>query len=158
MIKAGFPPVGGQTMRAECEGGALSADCGALLLRGSDRQIGLTERLAAAIRAKRHQASRAHPLRDLLAQRLSQSAAGSADAHDAKRLRRDPVYHRGVERSPLEPTHECASAPTFARLAHHRDRQDLSRLTQACGDSCSASDAEPPAAMVLARDHADDPT
>ena len=27
-----FPPVGGQTLRADCEGGALSSDFGALLL------------------------------------------------------------------------------------------------------------------------------
>jgi hypothetical protein len=51
----GFPPVMGQTLRADFEGGALSSDFGALLLRGVDRQIGLTERLAAAVRDKRHQ-------------------------------------------------------------------------------------------------------
>jgi len=44
-----FPPVGGQTLRADFEGGALSSDFGALLLRGIDRQIGLTKRLTAAI-------------------------------------------------------------------------------------------------------------
>src|SRR5882762_10850982 len=48
-----FPPVIGQTIRADFEGGALSSDCGALLLRGVDRQIGLTARLAAAIHDKR---------------------------------------------------------------------------------------------------------
>ena len=41
-----FPPVAGQTLRADFEGGALSSDFGALLLRGIDRQIGLTERLS----------------------------------------------------------------------------------------------------------------
>lgn len=50
-----FPPIGGQTVRADFEGGALSSDFGALLLRGVDRQIGLTARLAAAIYDKRHQ-------------------------------------------------------------------------------------------------------
>ena len=51
-----FPPVAGQTLRADFDGGALSSDFGALLLRGVDRQIGLTDRLAAAIHDKRHQA------------------------------------------------------------------------------------------------------
>ena len=46
-----FPPVAGQTVRADFEGGALSSDFGALLLRGVDRQIGLTERLAAGSEA-----------------------------------------------------------------------------------------------------------
>ena len=65
-----FPPVAGQTLRADFEGGALSSDFGALLLRGIDRQIGLTERRAAAIHATRPQASIAHPLRDVFAQRV----------------------------------------------------------------------------------------
>jgi hypothetical protein len=99
----GFPPVGGQTIRADFEGGALSSDFGALLLRGIDRQIGLTERLAAAIRDKRHQSYSDHPLRDLLAQRIYQIAAGYADANDAKSLRRDPLCKLGVERAPLDP-------------------------------------------------------
>ncbi len=58
-----FPPLGGETVRADFEGRALSSDCGALLLRGVDRQIGLTARLAAAIHDKRHQSSLDHPLR-----------------------------------------------------------------------------------------------
>ena len=71
-----FPPVGGQTVRADLEGGALSSDFGALLLRGIDRQIGLTKRLTAAIHDQRHQSYIAHPLRDLLAQRIYQIASG----------------------------------------------------------------------------------
>lgn len=60
-----FPPVAGHTVRADFEGGALSSDFGPLLLRGVDRQIGLTERLAAALHDKRHESSIDHPLRDL---------------------------------------------------------------------------------------------
>jgi hypothetical protein len=49
-----FPPMSGYTVRADFDGGALSSDFGTLLLRGIDRQIGLTERLAAAVHDKRH--------------------------------------------------------------------------------------------------------
>ena len=153
-----FPPIAGQTIRADFEGGALSSDFGALLLRGIDRQIGLTERLAAAIHDKRHQSYIDHPLRDLLAQRIYQIAAGYADANDANSLRRDPMFKLGVERSPLDPTHDLASAPTFSRLEHQIDRQDLYRLTRAFVDHFIASYAEPPAAIVLDLDHSDDPT
>jgi hypothetical protein len=153
-----FPPVAGQTLRADFEGGALSSDFGALLLRGIDRQIGLTTRLAAAIHDKRHQSYIDHPLRDLLAQRIYQLASGYAEANDANHLRHDPVFKLGVERCPLDPTHDLASAPTFSRLEHHIDRQDLSRLTRALVDHFIASYAEPPAAIVLALDHSDDPT
>jgi hypothetical protein len=101
-----FPPVAGQTLRADFEGGALSSDFGALLLRGIDRQMGLPQRLAAAIHDKRHPSSIAHPLRDLLAQRIYQRASGYADANDANHLRHDPVCKLGGERSPLDPAHD----------------------------------------------------
>ena len=153
-----FPPVTGQTLRADFEGGALSSDFGALLLRGIDRQIGLTERLAAAIHDKRHQSYIDHPLRDLLAQRIYQLASGYADANDANHLRHDPVFKLGVERRPLEPEQDLASAPTFSRLEHQVDRKDLYRCTTALVDHFIASYAEPPAAIVLDLDHSDDPT
>ena len=90
-------------MRADFEGGALSSDFGALLLRGIDRQIGLTARLAAAVRDKRHPSYIAHPLRDLFAQRLYQIASGDADGNDANSLRYDPLGKLSVERAPLDP-------------------------------------------------------
>jgi hypothetical protein len=52
-----FPPVAGHTLRTDFEGGALSSDFGPLLLRGVDRQIGFTERLAAALHDKKYQYS-----------------------------------------------------------------------------------------------------
>src|SRR2546430_10967779 len=122
-----FPPVAGQTIRADFEGGALSSDFGALLLRGIDRQIGLTERFAAALHDKRHQSSIDHPLRDLLAQRIYQIASGYADGNDANSLRRDPLFKLTGERSPLHPEHDLASAPPFSRLEHSLDRKDTHR-------------------------------
>jgi len=153
-----FPPIAGSTVRADFEGGALSSDFGALLLRGIDRQIGLTARLAAAVQDKRHPCYIDHPLRDLLAQRISQIASGYADGNDANSLRHAPMFKLSVERSPLEPEQHLASAPTFSRLEHSVDRKDLYRLTQALVDHFIASSPEPPAAMVLDLEHSDDPT
>src|SRR5436853_4208444 len=153
-----FPPASGQTIRADFEGGALSSDFGALLLRGVDRQIGLTARLAAAIHDKRHPSYIDHPLRDLLAQRIYQIASGYADGNDANSLRHDPLFKLGLGRRPLDPEHDLASAPTFSRLEHQVDRKDLYRLTTALVDHYIASYPEPPAAIVLDLDHSDDPT
>src|SRR5438128_4740029 len=139
-----FPPIAGSTVRADFEGGALSSDFGALLLRGIDRQIGRTERLAAAVQDKRHPSSIDHPLRDLLAQRLSQIASGYADANAATSLRHDPLCKLSGERPPLEPAQDLARAPTFARLEHSGDRKDLSRLTHALVDHCIASSPSRP--------------
>ena len=87
-------------MRADFDGGALSSDFGALLLRGIDRQIGLTERLAAAVHDTRHPSYIDHPLRDLFAQRIYQIASGYADGNDANSLRYDPMFKLRVERAP----------------------------------------------------------
>src|SRR5215470_6081590 len=153
-----FPPLAGYTVRADFEGGALSSDFGALLLHGIDRQIGLTARLAAAVQDKRHLSYIDHTLRDLLAQRIYQIASGYADGNDANSLRHDPLFKLSMERPPLEPAQDLASAPTFSRLEHSVDRKDLYRLTHALVDHFIASYPEPPAAIVLDLDHSDDPT
>ena len=153
-----FPPLPGHTVRADFDGGALSSDFGALLLRGIDRQIGWTERLAAAVRDKRHPSYTEHSLRDLFAQRIYQIASGYADGNDANSLRHDPLFKLSVEREPLDPTQDFASAPTFSRLEHRMTRPDLYRLTQAFVDHFIASYPEPPAAIVLDLDHSEDPT
>src|SRR5256885_17144342 len=144
-----FHPVAGHTVRADFEGGALSSDFGVLLLRGIDRQIGLTARLAAAIHDTRHPSYIDHPLRDLLAQRIYQIASGYVDGNDANSLRRDPLFKLGVERSPLDDEQDLASAPTFSRLEHQIDRKDLYRLTRASVDNFMASYSEPPPAHAL---------
>jgi len=153
-----FPPLPGYTVRADFDGGALSSDFGALLLRGIDRQIGFTERLAAAMRDRRHPSYTDHALRDLFAQRIYQIASGYADGNDANSLRHDPMFKLSVERLPLDPTQDLASAPTFSRLEHSVTRTDLYRLTQAFVDHFIASYPEPPAAIVLDLDHSEDPT
>jgi hypothetical protein len=58
------PPLAGDTIRADCEGSALSSAVGALWLRGLDRQLGLTARRAAAVQAPRHPSSIAHKRQD----------------------------------------------------------------------------------------------
>jgi Transposase DDE domain group 1 len=136
----------------------LSSDFGALLRRGIDRQIGLTERLAAAVHEKRQPSSTAHPLRDLFAQRLYQIASGYADGKDANSLRYDPMFKLSVERLPLDAAQNLASAPTFSRLEHSVTRTDLYRLTHAFVDHFMASYPAPPAAIVLDLDHSADPT
>jgi hypothetical protein len=114
-------------MRADGEGGAVSSDCGALLLRGVDRQMGLPARRAAALHAQRHRSSIAHPLRDLLAQRLAHIASGDADGNDAQ-SRRAPLCPRGpssitVWRGPRSrPTLVSSLSPMLLilRLGHRR--------------------------------------
>jgi hypothetical protein len=64
------------TVRADFNGGGLSSDLGPVLLRGVDRQIGLAERLTAALTDRRHASDISHSYRTLLTQRIYQIACG----------------------------------------------------------------------------------
>ena len=61
-----FASIPGHTIRADFAGGGLSSDLGPLLLHGVDRQIGLTERINAAVVDTRHASYITHSQRDLL--------------------------------------------------------------------------------------------
>jgi hypothetical protein len=63
-----------------------------------------------------------------------------------------------LERVPLDPAQDLASAPTFSRLEHSMPRSDVYRLTQAFVDHFIASYPAPPAALVLDIDHSAAPT
>jgi len=55
------------TVRGDFDGGAWSSDFGPLILRGVDRQIGLTERQAAAFDDQRHPSYITYPARNVIA-------------------------------------------------------------------------------------------
>ena len=152
-----FPPVEGLTVRGSFDGGALSSDFGPLLLRGIDRQIGLTGRLANAFQDRRHPSYITHAIRELFAQRIYQVACAYEDGNDANALRSDPVFKLGLDRKPLDGDADLASAPTFSRLENAATPQDLFRLAQAFVDQFIASYAKPPAVIVLDMDHSEDP-
>jgi len=65
-----FPTISGISVRSAFDGGAMSSDFGALLLAGVDRQMGLTDRLAASFNDRRHPSYVDHALADLLKQRI----------------------------------------------------------------------------------------
>jgi hypothetical protein len=148
--------VAGLTVRGDFEGGALSSDFGPLLLRGVDRQIGLTERLAAAFQDHRHPSYLTHPLRDLFAQRIYQLACAYEDGNDANTLRTDPLFKLGLEHLPLDAAADLASAPTLSRLENAATRKDIYRLAVAFVEQFIASYAHPPAVIVLDLDHSED--
>lgn len=152
-----FPPVDGLTVRGHFDGGALSSDFGPLLLRGIDRQIGLTARLANAFEDRRHPSYITHSIRAMFAQRTYQVACAYEDGNDANHLRFDPIFKLGLERKPLGEDTDLASAPTFSRLENAATPRDLFRMAQAFVDQFIVSYAQPPAVIVLDLDHSEDP-
>jgi hypothetical protein len=111
-----------------------SSDGGALLLKAVDDRLGLTWRLASTIRDRRQPGKVAHPLRDLLRQRVYGLACGYADCNDAARLADDPIHKLLLERDPLQGA-PLGSQPTLSRFENAVGRADLYRLGAALADS-----------------------
>lgn len=153
-----FPAIAGFSVRAEFDGGAMSSDFGALLLRGADQQIGLISRLAGAIDDQRHPSYIDHSISDLLRQRIFQTACGYIDGNDANSLRRDPMFKLAVGRAPLSEGSDLASGPTFSRLENSLSSKDIYRLAKAFVEAFIASYAMAPSLVVLDMDHSEDPT
>jgi hypothetical protein len=153
-----FPASAGFTVRAQFDGGALSSDFGAILLRGTDLQTGLISRLAGAIHDKRHPSYISHSMTDLLRQRVFQSACGYADGNDANALRADPMFKLAAGRAPLDADTDLASGPTLSRLENSLTRRDIYRLAKSFVHAFIDSYAQAPALIVLDMDHSEDPT
>ncbi len=154
-----FASIPGCTIRADFQGGGLSSDLGPLLLKGIDRQIGLTERVCAAIDDTRHPGYITHTLHDLLKQRIYQIASGYEDGNDCNTLRDDPVFRLGVGHKPFDTdAAECAlaSGSTISRLEHAVNSKDIYRFSEALVDQFIAGYATAPDALVLDLDHSED--
>jgi Transposase DDE domain group 1 len=138
-----------------------SSDGGALLLKVVDDRLGLTWRLASAIRDRRQAGKVAHPLRDLLRQRVFGLACGYADCNDAARLADDPIYKLLLERDPLEGA-ALSSQPTLSRFENAVGRVDLYRLGTTLADAVLTYHRERLGAGVrlitIDLDATDDPT
>jgi hypothetical protein len=86
-----FSDLGARKVVADFSGGLLSSDGGALLLRQTDDNLGLTQTLAQCFYDARDQHFVDHAVRQLLAQRTYGLALGYEDLNDHERLRRDPL-------------------------------------------------------------------
>src|SRR5204863_265945 len=118
-----------------------SSDGGAVLLKAVDDRLGLTWRLASAIRDRRQAGKVAHPLRDLLRQRVFGLACGYADCNDAAQLVNDPIHKLLLDRDPLEGA-ALGSQPTLSRFENAVGRADLYRLGTALADAVLSSHRE----------------
>jgi hypothetical protein len=111
-----------------------SSDGGAVLLKMVDDRLGLTAHLAGALRDRRQPGKVAHPLRDLLRQRVFGIACGYADCNDAARLADDPVLKLLLERDPLDGA-ALGSQPTLSRFENAVSRPELYRLAAGLADT-----------------------
>jgi hypothetical protein len=127
-----FSDLGSRKVVVDFSGGTLSTDGGALLLRQTDRGLGLTRQLARCFVDTRDARWVDHSLEQLLAQRLYGLALGYEDLNDHQALRRDPLLAVACEKKDpqgddrLIPAFRgvaLASAPTLNRLELSNERR-----------------------------------
>ena len=87
---------------ARFDGGAITSDAGALLLREVDRRIDLLPRVAACFEDRRDPERVEHQVGELVSQRVYALALGYEDLNDHDELRSDPVLALLAGKSDLE--------------------------------------------------------
>ena len=86
-----FPMLGRRELVADFDGGDLTSDGGALLLRTTEHLTAIIRQFAACFTDHRKADLIEHPLADLVAQRVYALALGYEDLNDHDDLRRDPL-------------------------------------------------------------------
>ena len=132
-----FPGLFSKPVVATFDQAQGSSDGGAMLLKGADEQLHLTERLAACLKDRRQAGKVDHSLLDLLRQRVYGIACGYADCNDAARLADDPLQKLLLGRDPLEGD-RLGSQPSLSRFENAVSRQELLRLGEALADGVIA--------------------
>ena len=115
-----FASLGSRKVTAAFDGGAMTSNAGALLLRETDRAIGLSRQVAACFTDGRRHLRIEHSVETLVAQRIHGIALGYEDLSDHDELRHDPVL--GLLSGKLEARRrDCAALAgksTLNRLEH----------------------------------------
>jgi hypothetical protein len=88
----GFEASGRREIVARFDGGTISSDGGALLLRQTDKRLNLIPRLAECFLDGRNQALVEHSIAEMLAQRIYGLALGYEDLTDHEQLRSDSLF------------------------------------------------------------------
>jgi hypothetical protein len=152
-----FPGVKGKRVVADFDGGVVTSDAGLLLLRETERKVGIIRRMAECIPDNRDRRYVDHPIRDLMTQRVMQIACGYEDADDSDSLRSDPALKIACGRAPLSGT-DLGSQPTMSRFENAVSRTTLYRMGQAFVDNFLDSYRHEPKKIIVDIDDTDDAT
>jgi hypothetical protein len=98
----GFAACGKREIVARFDGGTISSDGGAFLLRQTDQRLNLLPRLAGCFLDGRNQEQVEHSILEMLSQRIYGLALGYEDINDHEQLRKDPVFGILAGRKELE--------------------------------------------------------
>jgi hypothetical protein len=99
---------------ARFDGGTISSDGGAFLLRQTDKRLNLLPRLAECFLDGRNQQLIEHSILEMLSQRVYGLALGYEDINDHEQLRKDPVF--GILAGGEEVNEPLAGKSTLNRM------------------------------------------
>jgi hypothetical protein len=150
-----FSSLGSRKIQADFNGGKLTSDAGATLLREVDKHIGLIDAVADCISDRRDPAKITHDLRTLLAQRIVAIAMGYEDLNDHDSLRDDPLLQVVTERG-VDQQQPLASASTLCRFENRMDRKTLAKMAEVFLEQFISSQSSVPEQIILDFDATDD--
>ena len=162
-----FGTVEGRTVEAAFDAGLVTSDAGALLLKATDRAIGLIGRFAGCFHDERRAELIEHEVATLVGQRVFAIALGDEDLNDHDELRHDPLM--AVLAGKLTPKREhcapVAGKSTLNRLElskleptrYHKVSHNPVAIKNLLIDVFLESRARPPRQIVLDLDATDDP-
>ena len=151
-----FASLKNKKIQADFNGGSLTSDAGALLLRELDRRIGLIDSVNRCIPDPRNQFFIAHQQKTMLAQRIFGISLGYEDLNDHQDLRQDPLFQIISERG-IKDDMPLASPPTLCRLENRVDRKTLAEIAKVFVERFIASYTQVPDEVIFDFDPTDDP-
>ena len=152
-----FESLFNKQVTADFDGGNITSDAGALLLRELDERYNLTEGAANCLDDPRHSSWVLHELITLVKQRIFSIALGYEDNNDAETLRKDPALKTTSGKLP-ETSDDLASPPTLCRFENHVSSKDLRRLADWLFALYVRVHPGPRDVIVIDIDATDDPT
>jgi hypothetical protein len=147
-----FPACKSRKVEVDFNGGDITSDAGALLLRQVDRKIGLTRDLNKVLHDPRRKGSCEHTQLAMLRQRIYGLILGYEDLNDHDTLRDDLALQTAIECDKA-----LASSPTLCRLENRADRETAKEISKLIVEKFIASFKEAPTRLVLDFDATDDP-
>jgi hypothetical protein len=176
-IQLEFQGLGRRNVYVDFEGGHVSSDGGAVLLRALDERLGLTQRFASCFTDHREKDLIEHSTLEMLRQRVYGIALAYEDLNDHDDLQRDPLLALLAGKRDIEGQHRkrasdqgkaLASSSTLNRLeltpadanAHSRYKKivyDAGAIEEVFIKAFLDAFAQPPAEIILDFDATDDP-
>jgi hypothetical protein len=151
-----FTPLGRRQLLARFDGGKITSDAGALLLREVAARSKLFQRMAAAVPDPRDPQLIEHQQQTMFAQRVLGIACGWEDLNDHHGLRLEPLMQVASERDADE-ERPLASPATLCRLENRISHDSCVELSKLLVELFIESFDQPPQELILDFDATDDP-